>query len=765
MSTNNGRSGRGNRPWVRGAIIGGSVLGALAGGYLIGLAIFGGQSPAQVAIVSPEPTRTLQSTFTPSPLPTNTLPPVATATQLAVVPAVVATNTPVPPAEVATNTPAATPTAIPTETWTPLPTETPTFIATATWTPLPTSTATYIATATWTPLPTSTATYIATATNTPTPLPTSTATYLPTATSTVTPLPTATGTETSTPLPTATGTETSTPLPTATSTEPATATATHTPLPAVTEPVIVPATHTPRPTATETATATATKTPTKTPAATATHTPTPTHTPTSAQVAEPALIIASAPITAVQVGATYAYTIEVAPIAEDAALVDLEPFTITVPTIPAWLALETSEEGIAQLSGAPEAADEGEHPVEISVVDSAGLAVTQTFTISVEAAAEAAVVIASAPITAVQVGATYAYTIEVVPIAEDAALVDLEPFMITAPTIPAWLALETSEEGIAQLSGAPEAADEGEHPVEISVVDSAGLAVTQTFTISVEAAAAPITVTPLTLETLEETPIDGQVVATHSAGDGLTFDVDVAPPSGVLTLTDTTTGAFSYAPALDFSGEDIFTLRVADSTGFSVTTPVTLTVLPVNDPPQVTVALNDEAPLTAPVTLTVAVGDEIALSLIVADPDSATYSMTVDTLPPGLALTDQVIAGVIDAEAGDGSPYLTQITITDSEDAVGTASLAWIVVVAETAVPTPIASEIPPAEVVPADGATPTVDVTPEGELTPTPATTPDGGTPEGEPTPVPDATLEGGVAAEATATPTLEVPPSLPVN
>lgn len=50
-------------------------------------------------------------------------------------------------------------------------------------------------------------------------------------------------------------------------------------------------------------------------------------------------------------------------------------------------------------------------------------------------------------------------------------------------------------------------------------------------------------------------------------GDMLTFEIMTAPEDGVLTLTDSATGAFVYTPKGDFTGTDKFTYRVIDSYG------------------------------------------------------------------------------------------------------------------------------------------------------------------------------------------------------
>lgn len=133
MSTENGGPGLPNGPWVRWGIIGVAILGAILGGYWIGLALFGNPA-APPAVVTAQPTRGLIPTFTPSPPPTNTPAPTPTAQQAA---GNVSggTGNAGQAAATPTNPPAATATPLPTNTAAPSPTATP--ANTATNTPLP----------------------------------------------------------------------------------------------------------------------------------------------------------------------------------------------------------------------------------------------------------------------------------------------------------------------------------------------------------------------------------------------------------------------------------------------------------------------------------------------------------------------------------------------------------------------------------------------------------------------------------------------------
>ncbi len=69
-------------------------------------------------------------------------------------------------------------------------------------------------------------------------------------------------------------------------------------------------------------------------------------------------------------------------------------------------------------------------------------------------------------------------------------------------------------------------------------------------------------------------------------GDPFTALLVTGPTNGVLTLN--TNGSFTYQPATNFHGAVPFTYRATDGSATSATATVTITVLPVNDPPVAT---------------------------------------------------------------------------------------------------------------------------------------------------------------------------------
>ncbi|MBK8048490.1 MAG: cadherin-like domain-containing protein [Anaerolineales bacterium] len=740
MQSNPNRSG--GNVWVRGGIIAAGVAGVLAVSYFVGTMIFRAPTPGPLSVVTTEPTRALQPTFTPSPVATNTTAPAAT-----VVPGNVATATPLggvvaPPAS-ATPLPTDTPTALPT--WTPLPTATATPLPTSTSTPEPAATATHTPapptatpyfTPTWTPLPTATPTWTPSPTSPPTwtPSPTATATDTPTNT----PLPSATATETptSTPLPSATATETPTRRPTATPTKlpisPPGKTPTETPTATPTETPTEEVTATPTATPTETPTEEVTATPTATPTAEVTETPT--------VEATPAWSIVSTPVTSATVGTPYRYTIVVEPAtptpeatleASEAEFATDETGTPEIPTVeptaPAPELTEEATETPAEEPSATPSEEVTETPTEEPTEE-----VTETPT--EEPTEEVTETPTEEPTEEVTETPTEEPT--VTPTEEPAVTPEPDPvdgplasYTVFAEPLPVWLVLEVDESGAAVLTGQPTTADLGEHPITIRVVDSAELAVTQTFTIEVLAPTTPISVNAPEFVTEEDTTLAGWIEASHLTDDSLTYTVENDPAYGTVTIDDNATGDFVYTPATDFAGEDSFNIRVEDTAGAAITTPVTVTVTPVNDPPQ----------LDVPATLLVAVGDLVNLPVIAVDPEGEPVTLSAGNLPPGLVLQDGMIFGFIDFDADLGSPYLTTLDGMDGEGAMNTATIEWTVNPAQPVEPTEPSPEAPTPEPPPPGPTEETGTPDPEITVEPTEEAPPPPDAGDGE-TPTPEA-------------------------
>src|SRR5690606_11617520 len=237
----------------------------------------------------------------------------------------------------------------------------------------------------------------------------------------------------------------------------------------------------------------------------------------------------STPVDSGTVGTEYRYDV----VATDA---DDDAMTFAASVLPAWLTLTDNLNGTATLVGTPTDADLGDHEVVLDVTDANGLTAQQPFTVSVAAAATVPV-FSSSPVTAVEAGSAYEYAIVVTDPEGDA-------LAITAPVLPAWLALTDNGDGTATLAGTPAAEHVGEHAVELLATDATAATAPQAFTITVSDASTPPPENnaPSFTSTAVEAATAGTaygytVQATDpDAGDVLTISAPTLP--AWLTLTD-----------------------------------------------------------------------------------------------------------------------------------------------------------------------------------------------------------------------------------
>lgn len=109
---------------------------------------------------------------------------------------------------------------------------------------------------------------------------------------------------------------------------------------------------------------------------------------------------------------------------------------------------------------------------------------------------------------------------------------------------------------------------------------------TATITVTVTNAAPVATDVALTAH--ENEAVNGTLPASDANGDALKFALATAPAHGTAKITDANTGAFTYTPAADFTGNDSFTFAANDGAANSNAATVTITVLAVSAPPDAT---------------------------------------------------------------------------------------------------------------------------------------------------------------------------------
>jgi hypothetical protein len=136
---------------------------------------------------------------------------------------------------------------------------------------------------------------------------------------------------------------------------------------------------------------------------------------------------------------------------------------------------------------------------------------------------------------------------------------------------------------------------------------------------------APPVIGTLALTTKAGTDLTGQVTATDPTGDALTFSVAANPTNGAV-VSFTASGAFVYRPAAGFTGDDSFSVQVADSAGNAVRSTVSINVHPNRAPVATNDAMRADGPALA------------SLKVLANDTDADADPLTV-------TITEQALVG------------------------------------------------------------------------------------------------------------------------
>ena len=81
----------------------------------------------------------------------------------------------------------------------------------------------------------------------------------------------------------------------------------------------------------------------------------------------------------------------------------------------------------------------------------------------------------------------------------------------------------------------------------------------------------------------EDSVYTGVLVATDMDNDSLTYSISTSPSNGTVSITNTSSGAFTYTPSANYAGTDSFNFIASDASA-SDTATISKTVLPENDP-------------------------------------------------------------------------------------------------------------------------------------------------------------------------------------
>jgi hypothetical protein len=154
--------------------------------------------------------------------------------------------------------------------------------------------------------------------------------------------------------------------------------------------------------------------------------------------------------------------------------------------------------------------------------------------------------------------------------------------------------------------------------------------------------------------------------------DSVSYSVTGLPVWATFVDNGDGTAQITGTPGFTDSGANLVTVTVTDEGGLTDSDVFTITVTNTNRPPVFNQNLLGR---------TDGEGDTISISAEATDPDGDTLTWSATGLPPGITIDPDsgLISGVISFTAAAGSPYSTQITVSDGLGGTGLDAFAWTV--------------------------------------------------------------------------------------
>ncbi len=177
------------------------------------------------------------------------------------------------------------------------------------------------------------------------------------------------------------------------------------------------------------------------------------------------------------------------------------------------------------------------------------------------------------------------------------------------------------------------------------------------------------------LTTAEDTPLNGQVVATDVDGDTLAYTVSGQPANGTVTLNPAT-GGFVYTPNANYNGSDSFVVTISDGNGGTVTSRINVGVTPVNDAPvssNVSLTTPEDIPVSGLISATDIDGDTLSFTVtgspangsVVLNAGTGSFTYTPNANYNG---SDSFVVTISDGKGGTTTSLVT-VGVTPVNDA------------------------------------------------------------------------------------------------
>ncbi|WP_184470989.1 Ig-like domain-containing protein, partial [Pedobacter sp. AK013] len=248
---------------------------------------------------------------------------------------------------------------------------------------------------------------------------------------------------------------------------------------------------------------------------------------------------------------------------------------------------------------------------------------------------------------------------------------DGNPLSYTVTTPPVHGTVTLNPDGTYTYTPAPNY--NGTDAFTVTVSDGKGGTVTVTVPVTVNPVNdAPVATAPA-ITTNKNTPVNGTITASDVDGDPLTFTVTTPPAHGTVVVN--ADGTYTYTPANNYSGTDVFIVTVSDGKGGTVTVTINVTVNPTNVAPVATapaVTTPEDTPVNGKITATDADGDPLTFT-VSTPPAHGTVVVNADgtytyTPAPNYNGPDTFTVTVSDGKGGITTVTIS-VTVTPVNDA------------------------------------------------------------------------------------------------